>query len=93
MPQPHLENGTTYRALRPTRLDKIKNFRAQVQISAVALPEHGATNIGGLSLGVPNVNSVEGLCETGSSWELFHETGRPSIHEVDRSEKPIENTN
>ena len=33
--QPHLEDGSTYRALRPTKLDKIKNFPGQVQSSGV----------------------------------------------------------
>ena len=34
-PQPHLEDGSTYRASRPTQLDKIKNFRDQVQPGVV----------------------------------------------------------
>ena len=35
-PQPHLEDGSTYHPLRPTKLDKIKNFRVEVQVGAVA---------------------------------------------------------
>ena len=32
---PHLEDGTTYRPLRPTRLDEIENFHAEVQADDV----------------------------------------------------------
>ena len=35
-PQPHFEDSTTYRALRPTKLDKIKNFSHQVRRGIVA---------------------------------------------------------
>ena len=56
---PHFKDGSVYRQLRPTRLDKIKNFHPQVQISAVALPEQGATDIDSLSLG-----SLGGNCST-----------------------------
>ena len=34
--QPHLEDGSVYRPLRPTRLDEIKNFHLAVQASGVA---------------------------------------------------------
>ena len=34
-PQPHLEDGTTYDPLRPTRLDKIENFQLEIQTGAV----------------------------------------------------------
>ena len=30
--QPHLEYGSTYNPLRPTRLDEIKNFHPPVQV-------------------------------------------------------------
>ena len=30
-PQPHLEDGSAYRQLRPTRLDEIKNLRPAAQ--------------------------------------------------------------
>ena len=32
---PQFKNGTVYRHVRPTRLDKIKNFRIEVQVSPV----------------------------------------------------------
>ena len=35
-PHPHLEDGSAYRQLRPTKLDKIKNFCAEVQVGLVA---------------------------------------------------------
>ena len=35
-PQPHLEDGTTYYPLRPTKLDKIENFHFEVQVGAIA---------------------------------------------------------
>ena len=34
-PQPHLEDSSTYHPLRPTRLDKIKNLHAPVQVGGV----------------------------------------------------------
>ena len=37
-PQPHLEDGTTYRPLRPTKLDKIKNLHLEVQAGGVVRP-------------------------------------------------------
>ena len=33
--QPHLEDGSAYRQNRPTKLDKIKNFRDQVPADCV----------------------------------------------------------
>ena len=32
---PHLEDGSAYRQLRPTKLDKIKNFHVEVQADTV----------------------------------------------------------
>ena len=32
---PQFKDGTVYRQVRPTRLDKIKNFRAEVQVNTV----------------------------------------------------------
>ena len=34
-PQPHLEDSSAYRQNRPTKLDRIKNLRAEVQVEAV----------------------------------------------------------
>ncbi len=39
VPQPHLEEGTTYYPLRPTKLDKIKKLHAEVHAGAVAAPQ------------------------------------------------------
>ena len=44
-PQPHLEDGTTYRPLRPTRLDEIKNFHLEVQAERYS---SASMNAGGL---------------------------------------------
>ena len=35
LPQPHLKDGSVYRPLRPTRLDKIKNFHVEVRSGPV----------------------------------------------------------
>ena len=35
LPQPHLKDGSVYRPLRPTRLDKIKNLRVTVQAGII----------------------------------------------------------
>ena len=37
-PHPHLEDGSAYRQLRPTRLDEIKNFHAETPVGPVAKP-------------------------------------------------------
>ena len=37
LPQPHLEDGTTYRPLRPTKLDKTENLHDEVQAGPVAV--------------------------------------------------------
>ena len=36
LPQPHLKDGSVYRPLRPTKLDKIEPFFAEVQLGAVS---------------------------------------------------------
>ena len=36
-PHPHLEDGSAYRQLRPTRLDKIKNFHLDLPIGRMIL--------------------------------------------------------
>ena len=40
-PQPHLEDGSAYRPLRPTKLDKIKNLHAEIHTGAVDIPSWG----------------------------------------------------
>ena len=40
-PQPHLEDGTTYRPLRPTKLDKIKNLHLTDSIDTESLSARG----------------------------------------------------
>ena len=35
-PHPHLEDGTAYRQVRPTKLDKIKNLHVEVQVGGVS---------------------------------------------------------
>ena len=37
-PQPHLEDSSVYRPLRPTKLDKIKNLHAEIHTGAVDIP-------------------------------------------------------
>ena len=40
-PQPHLEDSSVYRPLRPTKLDKIKNLHAEIHTGAVDIPSWG----------------------------------------------------
>ena len=44
-PHPHLKNGTAYRQVRPTKLDKIKNFHLEVQAERYS---SASMNAGGL---------------------------------------------
>ena len=69
-PQLLLEDGTTYRPLRPTRLDKIKNLHLEVRPGFVILPRLHEL-LGPCIIGV-------GL-DTLSPAQLFGETSRRDL--------------
>ena len=50
--QPQFENGSVYRPIRPTRLDKIKNFHLELRSGSVVRPTSQPVRIGLASIEV-----------------------------------------
>ena len=53
--QPHLEDSSVYRPLRPTLLDKIKNFRPEVRARSVVGPASWTLLANDTNLGVRSI--------------------------------------